>query len=47
MVRVPTAPPKGFVAGADWVHFKLGLVSLVLALILFAIAWFQRAPQRR
>lgn len=31
----------GYVAGSPHVHFKHGLGSLILALGLFAFAWFQ------
>jgi hypothetical protein len=34
----------GFEAGSEHVHFKHGLASLILALGLFAYAWFQSAP---
>jgi hypothetical protein len=37
----------GFEAGSDHVHFKHGLGALILALALFAFAWFQSAPERR
>jgi hypothetical protein len=37
----------GFESGSAHVHFKHGLASLVLALGLFALAWFQSAPQRQ
>jgi hypothetical protein len=37
----------GFEAGVDKIHFKHGLASLILALALFAFAWFQSAPQRQ
>jgi hypothetical protein len=33
----------GFKAGSDHVHFRHGLVSLIVALALFAFAWFQRS----
>ena len=41
-------PPflPGFEAGADHVHFKHALGSLILALALFAFAWFLSARQR-
>ncbi|MGO9421513.1 hypothetical protein [Roseiarcus sp.] len=37
----------GFVAGVDKPHVKHALGSLVVAIVLFGFAWFQRAPQRR
>jgi len=43
---LPTFLP-GFEAGVDKIHFKHGLGSLILALALFAFAWFQSAPERR
>ena len=43
--RLPTFFP-GFEAGSDHVHFKHGLASLILALGLFAFAWFRSAPER-
>lgn len=36
----------GFEAGSTHVHFKHGLASLILALGLFAFAWFTSAPQK-
>jgi hypothetical protein len=33
----------GFEAGSDHVHVTHALVSLIVALVLFALAWFQRA----
>ena len=36
----------GFEAGVDNVHFKHALGSLILALALFALAWFLSARQR-
>lgn len=36
----------GFVAGSPRVHFKHGLGALILALALFALAWFQSGPKR-
>ncbi len=36
----------GFEAGSPHVHFKHGLGSLILALGLFAFAWFQSAPAK-
>jgi len=37
----------GFEPGAQNVHVKHALGSLIVALILFAFAWLQRAPERR
>jgi hypothetical protein len=37
----------GFEAGADQVHFKHGLVALIVAIVLLAVAWFQSEPERR
>ena len=37
----------GFEAGSVHVHSRHALGSLVVALALFAFAWFQREPQRR
>jgi hypothetical protein len=37
----------GFEAGVDRVHYKHGLGSLIIALALFAFAWFQSAPKRQ
>ena len=34
----------GFEAGSAAIHFKHGLASLILALGLFAFAWFKSAP---
>jgi predicted permease len=36
----------GFARGSTHVHFKHGLVMLVLALAFFAFAWFQTGPKR-
>ncbi len=36
----------GYEAGLDKIHYKHGLGSLILALALFAFAWFQSAPER-
>ena len=36
----------GFEAGVARVHYKHGLGSLIVALALFAFAWFQSAPKR-
>jgi hypothetical protein len=35
----------GFDAGSDHVHVTHALVSLIIALALLALAWFQRAPE--
>jgi hypothetical protein len=35
----------GFEAGSDHVHVTHALVSLVIALALFALAWFQRRSE--
>lgn len=43
---LPTIIP-GFEAGSPHVHFKHGLGSLILALALFAFAWFRSGPLRR
>jgi hypothetical protein len=37
----------GFEAGSVHVHHKHALGSIIVALALFAFAWFQREPQRR
>jgi len=34
----------GFEAGSDHVHMTHALVSLIVALLLFVFAWFQREP---
>jgi len=34
----------GFEAGSAHVHFRHALGSLIVALVLIAFAWFQRAP---
>jgi hypothetical protein len=36
----------GYEAGVDRIHYKHGLGALILALALFAFAWFQSAPKR-
>ena len=36
----------GFAADSDQVHVKHGLGALVVALILFAFAWFQSRSER-
>ncbi len=33
----------GFEAGSSHIHFKHALVLLIVAVALFAVAWFQRA----
>jgi hypothetical protein len=35
----------GFEAGSDRVHVTHALVSLIIALALFALAWFQRGSE--
>ena len=35
----------GYSAGSSTIHFKHGLASLILALGLFAFAWFQSGKQ--
>ena len=35
----------GFEAGSAHVHVTHALGSLIVALVLFAFAWFQRAPE--
>jgi len=37
----------GFEAGSAHVHSRHALGSLIVAIALFAFAWFQREPQRR
>ena len=37
----------GFEAGSVHTHFKHGVGSLVLALALFAFAWFNSAPAKK
>ena len=37
----------GFEAGSSHIHFKHGLGALILALALFAFAWFRSAPKDR
>jgi len=37
----------GFEAGSNHIHYKHGLGALILALALFAFAWFQSAPARQ
>jgi hypothetical protein len=36
----------GYEAGSPHIHFKHGLGALILALALFAFAWFQTGPRR-
>lgn len=36
----------GYEAGSAHIHFKHGLGTLILALALFAFAWFQTGPRR-
>lgn len=36
----------GFEAGSTRVHFKHGLGTLILAIALFAFAWFQSGPKK-
>jgi hypothetical protein len=31
----------GFIAGSAYIHVKHAIVSLIIALVLFAFAWFQ------
>ena len=31
----------GYIAGSTLIHFKHGLASLILALVVFAFAWFK------
>lgn len=42
---LPTYMP-GFEAGSAHIHFKHGLAALILALGLFAFAWFKSAPKK-
>jgi hypothetical protein len=42
---LPTFMP-GFVAGSARTHFKHGVGSLILALALFALAWFQSGSKK-
>jgi amino acid permease len=37
----------GFEAGADRVHLKHAVGSLIVALVLFGVAWFSGRPQHR
>ena len=37
---LPTYLP-GYIAGSTLIHFKHGLASLILALAVFAFAWFK------
>jgi hypothetical protein len=36
----------GFEAGSDHVHLKHAFASLIVALVLFAVAWFSGRPSR-
>ncbi len=36
----------GFEAGSARIHFKHGIGTLILALALFAFAWFQTGPRK-
>jgi hypothetical protein len=36
----------GYEAGSAHIHFKHGIGTLILALALFAFAWFQTGPRR-
>ncbi|MBV9287889.1 MAG: hypothetical protein JO288_08705 [Hyphomicrobiales bacterium] len=36
----------GFEAGSDHIHHRHGIVSLVIALVLFAFAWLQTRQER-
>jgi hypothetical protein len=36
----------GYEEGSTKVHFKHGIGALILALALFAFAWFQSGPRR-
>jgi hypothetical protein len=36
----------GYEAGSSQIHFKHGLGTLILALALFAFAWFQTGPRK-
>jgi hypothetical protein len=36
----------GFEAGSAHIHFKHGIGTLILALALFAFAWFQTGPRK-
>ena len=36
----------GYEAGSQHVHFKHGIGTLILALALFAFAWFQTGPRK-
>jgi hypothetical protein len=31
----------GFMTGSEYIHIKHAIVSLIIALVLFAFAWFQ------
>ena len=43
--NLPTFLP-GFEAGSAHVHERHALGSLIVALVLFAFAWFRRAPRK-
>ena len=38
---LPSFPGGEFVAGSAQIHFKRAIVSLIIALVLLAFAWFQ------
>jgi hypothetical protein len=42
---LPTYLP-GYESGSPGIHFKHGLGTLILALALFAFAWFQSGPKK-
>jgi hypothetical protein len=42
---LPTYAP-GFEPGSTHIHFKHGLGTLILALALFALAWFKSGPKK-
>jgi len=44
--RLPTFMP-GFEAGVNTVHVRHALGSLIVALVLFAVAWFSGRPRRQ
>jgi hypothetical protein len=48
-VRAGSLPSflPGFEASSEHVHLKHALGSLIVALVLFAVAWFSGRPQRR
>jgi hypothetical protein len=43
---LPSVPGGGFVAGSTQIHFKRAIVSLIMALVLFAFAWLQGTRER-